>query len=66
MSKLDFDQAVLQNFMAESFAVDAYRQIAAARKHHDKASLRLAKVALTVEKERAEILWMLIEKCKAH
>lgn len=55
-------QALKQNLVAEQFAIDAYRQIAAhGESRFDKAAMRLVKVALAVEEEHAEILSTLLE-----
>jgi len=59
-----FDRALSQNLMAERFAIDAYRKIAAHGQSYDKATLRLIKVALAVEEEHAEILSNIIENLR--
>jgi len=58
-----FSQALSRNLLAERFAIDAYRQIAAGQ-NYDKATLRLVKVALAVEEEHAEILSAIIENLR--
>jgi bacterioferritin (cytochrome b1) len=55
-----FRRALARNLVAQRFAIDAYRQIAEHSHNHGRASLRLAKVALAVEEEHAEILSSLI------
>ena len=59
-----FSQALSRNLLAERFAIDAYRQIAAGGQNYDKATLRLVKVALAVEEEHAEILSAIIENLR--
>jgi bacterioferritin (cytochrome b1) len=57
-----FRDALARNLAAQQFAIDAYRQIAEHSRNHGRASLRLAKVALAVEEEHAEILSSLIQR----
>jgi bacterioferritin (cytochrome b1) len=57
-----FRRALARNLIAQRFAIDAYRQIAEHSENHGKASVRLAKVALAVEEEHAEILSSLIQR----
>ena len=57
-----FRQALARNLVAQRFAIDAYREIAAHSGTHGRASFRLAKVALAVEEEHAEILSSLIQR----
>ncbi|GEM_PF-5178206 len=59
-----FGRALSQNLMAERFAIDAYRKIAAHGQRYDRATLRLIKVALAVEEEHAEILASIIENLR--
>jgi bacterioferritin (cytochrome b1) len=54
------NQALKQNLVAERFAIDAYRKIAAHGENYDRATMRLVEVALAVEEEHAEILSGLI------
>jgi ferritin-like protein len=54
-------QALTRNLVAEHFAINAYRQMAALGDKYDKATLRLVKVALAIEEEHAAILSTLIE-----
>jgi len=57
-------QALSRNLIAERFAIDAYRKIAAQGGNYDKATLRLVRVALAVEEEHAEILSAIIENLR--
>jgi bacterioferritin (cytochrome b1) len=57
-----FRRALARNLVAHRFAIDAYRQIAQVSGNHGEASLRLARVALAVEEEHAEILSSLIQR----
>jgi bacterioferritin (cytochrome b1) len=59
-----FSLALSRNLLAERFAIDAYRKIAASGQNYDKATLRLVKVALAVEEEHAEILAAIIENLR--
>jgi bacterioferritin (cytochrome b1) len=59
-----FSRALSQNLLAEQFAIDVYRKIAEHGHKHDKATLRLIKVALAVEEEHAEILSTIIENLR--
>ena len=59
-----FGRALSRNLIAERFAIDAYRKIAAQGENYDKATLRLVKVALAVEEEHAEILSTIIENLR--
>jgi bacterioferritin (cytochrome b1) len=59
-----FGRALSRNLLAEKFAIDAYRQIAAGGQNYDQATLRLVKVALAVEEEHAEILSTIIENLR--
>jgi len=59
-----FGRALSRNLIAERFAIDAYRQIAAQGESYDKATLRLVRVALAVEEEHAEILSAIIENLR--
>jgi bacterioferritin len=59
-----FGRALSRNLLAERFAIDAYRKIAASSQNCDKATLRLVKVALAVEEEHAEILAAIIENLR--
>ena len=59
-----FGQALSRNLIAERFAIDAYRKIAAHGDNYDKATMRLVKVALAVEEEHAEILSRIIENLR--
>jgi hypothetical protein len=59
-----FDQALSRNLVAERFAIDAYRTIAAHSENYDKATLRLVKVALAVEEEHVEILSAIIDNLR--
>ena len=59
-----FGRALSRNLIAERFAIDAYRQIAAQGENYDKATLRLVRVALAVEEEHAEILSTIIENLR--
>lgn len=59
-----FGLALSRNLVAERFAIDAYRRIAAQGRKYDKATLRLVKVALAVEEEHAEILTAIIENLR--
>ena len=59
-----FGRALSRNLIAERFAIDAYRQIAAQGENYDKATLRLVRVALAVEEEHAEILSAIIENLR--
>jgi bacterioferritin (cytochrome b1) len=56
------NQALKQNLVAERFAIDAYRKIAAHGEKYDKTTMRLVNVALAVEQEHAEILSSLIDE----
>ena len=57
-----FRRALARNLVAQRFAIEAYRQIAQHSGDHGEASLRLARVALAVEEEHAEILSSLIQR----
>lgn len=57
-----FSRALARNLEAQRFAISAYREIAAQSGTHGRASLRLARVALAVEEEHAEILSSLIQR----
>jgi bacterioferritin (cytochrome b1) len=59
-----FGRALSRNLLAEKFAIDAYRKIAAGGENYDRATLRLVKVALAVEEEHAEILAAIIENLR--
>ncbi|HEX3397691.1 MAG TPA: hypothetical protein VHS76_13385 [Steroidobacteraceae bacterium] len=59
-----FGRALSRNLIAERFAIDAYRQIAAQSENYDRATLRLVRVALAVEEEHAEILSAIIENLR--
>ena len=59
-----FGRALSRNLIAERFAIDAYRKIAAQGENYDKATLRLVRVALAVEEEHAEILSAIIENLR--
>jgi hypothetical protein len=59
-----FDQALSRNLVAERFAIDAYRTIAAHSENYDKATLRLVKVALAVEEEHVQILSAIIHNLR--
>jgi bacterioferritin len=59
-----FSQALSRNLLAEHFAIDAYRKIAANSQNCDDAAQRLVKVALAVEEEHAEILMSLLENLR--
>jgi bacterioferritin (cytochrome b1) len=59
-----FGRALSRNLIAERFAIDAYRKIAAQGENYDKATLRLVRVALAVEEEHAEILTAIIENLR--
>ncbi len=59
-----FNRALSRNLLAERFAIDAYRKIAAGGQNYDQATLRLVKVALAVEEEHAEILSAIIENLR--
>jgi bacterioferritin (cytochrome b1) len=59
-----FGRALSRNLIAERFAIDAYRKIAAQGENYDKATLRLVRVALAVEEEHAEILSALIDNLR--
>jgi len=60
----EFSEALSRNLLAERFAIDAYRKIAANADNCDKATLRLVKVALAVEEEHAEILSTILENLR--
>jgi hypothetical protein len=60
-----FDQALSRNLVAERFAIDAYRTIAAHSENYDKATLRLVKVALAVEEEHVQILSAIIHNLRS-
>ena len=60
----EFGKALSQNLLAERFAIDAYRKIAANAVNCDKATLRLVEVALAVEEEHAEILSTILENLR--
>ena len=57
-----FRRALARNLVAQRFAIDAYREIAAHSGTHGRASFRLARVALAVEEEHGEILSSLIQR----
>ena len=59
-----FDRALSRNLVAEQFAIDAYRTIAAHGENYDKATLRLVKVALAVEEEHVHILSAIIHNLR--
>ncbi|HEX3396412.1 MAG TPA: hypothetical protein VHS76_06890 [Steroidobacteraceae bacterium] len=59
-----FGRALSRNLVAERFAIDAYRKIAAQGEKYDKATLRLVRVALAVEEEHAEILSAIMENLR--
>ena len=59
-----FDRALSRNLVAERFAIDAYRTIAAQSENYDKATLRLVKVALAVEEEHVQILSAIIRNLR--
>jgi hypothetical protein len=59
-----FGRALSRNLVAERFAIDAYRKIAAQGEKYDKATLRLVRVALAVEEEHAEILSSIMENLR--
>jgi hypothetical protein len=59
-----FDRALSRNLLAERFAIDAYRTIAAHSENYDKATLRLVKVALAVEEEHVQILSAIIHNLR--
>jgi bacterioferritin (cytochrome b1) len=59
-----FRRALSRNLIAERFAIDAYRKIAAQGEKYDQATLRLVRVALAVEEEHAEILSAIIENLR--
>jgi hypothetical protein len=59
-----FDRALSRNLVAERFAIDAYRTIAAHSENYDKATLRLVKVALAVEEEHVQILSAIIHNLR--
>ena len=59
-----FSRALSRNLLAERFAIDAYRKIAAGGQNYDQATLRLVKVALAVEEEHAQILSAIIENLR--
>jgi hypothetical protein len=59
-----FGQALSRNLFGQRFAIHAYRKIAEGGQHYDKATLRLVKVALTVQEEQAEILTAIIENLR--
>jgi rubrerythrin len=60
-----FDRALSRNLVAERFAIDAYRTIAAHSENYDKATLRLVKVALAVEEEHVQILSAIIHNLRS-
>jgi hypothetical protein len=60
-----FDRALSRNLVAERFAIDAYRTIAANGEKYDKATLRLVKVALAVEEEHVQILSAIIHNLRS-
>jgi rubrerythrin len=59
-----FDRALSRNLVAERFAIDAYRTIAAQGENYDKATMRLVKVALAVEEEHVQILSAIIQNLR--
>jgi bacterioferritin len=59
-------RALSQNLLAERFAIEAYRKIVEHGENYDQATMRLAKVALAVEEEHAEILSAIIENLRNH
>ena len=60
-----FDRALSRNLVAERFAIDAYRTIAAQGENYDRATLRLVKVALAVEEEHVQILSAIIHNLRS-